>query len=344
VIVNVTDIAKTFDTQEFIINVTNANDDPLITSTAVTSAVEDEIYEYQVIAIDDDFLNPSNERLTFSLATAPVGMTIDSDSGLIQWLPTNDDVGAHWVNVTVSDLALANNYQNFTLTVLNINDAPEVNNTILDFSFYEDNLNYNIKINDWFKDIDGDSLYYNYEENENISISILDNKTVELKPRENWVGFETLIFYANDSIAQISDKVKVTILPVNDAPTNAIIMLAEIIYFEDKNQPAIGNASDVDIQYGDELTFSWYSNKTGQIGIGQEINLSLTSGTHTITLHVTDKNGEWVEVSIELEIRKSDDRINDKKDSDNDKYPDDIDAFPNNASEWYLLNLMSKKD
>jgi hypothetical protein len=124
VIVNVTDIAETFDTQEFIINVTNTNDDPIITSSAVTTTMEDEVYEYQVTATDDDLLNPSNERLTFSLTMAPEGMTIETDSGLIRWLPTNDDVGDNWVNITVSDLALANNFQNFTLTVLNINDPP----------------------------------------------------------------------------------------------------------------------------------------------------------------------------------------------------------------------------
>ena len=126
VIVNVTDTAETFDTQEFIVNVTNTNDDPVIISTAVTTAVEDEMFEYQVTATDDDLLNPSIEQLTFSLDNAPEGMTVDPDSGLIQWLPTNDDVGTNWVNITVSDLALASNSQNFTLTVINVNDPPMI--------------------------------------------------------------------------------------------------------------------------------------------------------------------------------------------------------------------------
>ena len=136
----------------------------------------------------------------------------------------------------------------------------------------EDSLNYDIKLDDIFKDIDGDYLVFDYEKNENISISILKNHIVEIRPKENWSGIETLTFTANDSKIEISDDVEVTILPINDAPTSAIIMLAKMTYYEGKYQPAIGNATDVDIPYGDELSFTWYSNISGNnSGNGIEI-------------------------------------------------------------------------
>ena len=44
-------------------------------------------------------------------------MTIDTHSGLISWMPLNDDVGSYEVLVRVTDLAGASDTQQFTLEV-----------------------------------------------------------------------------------------------------------------------------------------------------------------------------------------------------------------------------------
>ncbi|MCK4521591.1 MAG: putative S-layer protein [Nanoarchaeota archaeon] len=86
-----------------------SNQAPVITSTAVTTAEEDESYEYDVDAND-----PDNDTLTYSLTTNPSGMSINSNSGLITWTPGSD--GNFSVVVVVSDGSLSDT-QSFDIEV-----------------------------------------------------------------------------------------------------------------------------------------------------------------------------------------------------------------------------------
>ena len=95
------------------ITVIPVNDAPEITSTPVTTATEDALYTYDVDATDPDV----GDVLTYSLITSPAGMTIDSGTGLIQWTPTNEQVGDNDVTVQVEDVAGATDTQSFTVTV-----------------------------------------------------------------------------------------------------------------------------------------------------------------------------------------------------------------------------------
>ena len=73
------------------------NSAPLIVSTAITTATEGALYTYEVEATD-----PEGDALTYSLTTSPTGMTINSSTGVITWIPTA--VGSYEVTVEVSDL------------------------------------------------------------------------------------------------------------------------------------------------------------------------------------------------------------------------------------------------
>jgi parallel beta-helix repeat protein len=239
----------------------------------------------------------------------------------------------YYVITAVDEVPNESNYSKVAVgTTLLGQHWPEINNSINDFIIFEDNYDVtSVNLFDCFKDINNDPLTFRCEGDRNITVTIFKNGTVKLEPKLNWNGRETLRFYANDSFDEIFEEVTITVIPVNDNPSNAIIILADMIYYEGKYQPAIGNASDVDIPYGDELSFNWFSNRSGFIGEGQEINLSLQLGTHLIVLNVTDKKGAWCTATTILEIYKS---ILDIIDSDNDGYPDDTDAFPNDSTQW----------
>ncbi|MGH9387269.1 MAG: PKD domain-containing protein [Vicinamibacterales bacterium] len=75
------------------------NSAPRITSSGVPMAASDVLYIYAVEAVDPD----AGDILTFSLPTAPTGMTIDSASGLIHWTPSGTQLGSHDVVVKVHD-------------------------------------------------------------------------------------------------------------------------------------------------------------------------------------------------------------------------------------------------
>lgn len=83
---------------------------PEITSTAPTTGVTDEPYAYQATATDAD-----GDTLSWSLANAPAGMTIDATTGLVSWLP--DTAGSYSATLTVTDGHGGSASQTITITI-----------------------------------------------------------------------------------------------------------------------------------------------------------------------------------------------------------------------------------
>jgi hypothetical protein len=90
------------------------NGAPRITSIPLVGASVASPYVYQVLASDP---NPG-DILSFRLDVAPAGMTVDADTGLIEWMPTSDQSGPHAVTVRVVDQAGAFDTQSYTVTVV----------------------------------------------------------------------------------------------------------------------------------------------------------------------------------------------------------------------------------
>ena len=107
------------------LDVTAAATAPVITSAAVTAATQGLAYSYTVTATD-----APTDTLTYSLDTAPPGMTIVA-TGLVTWTPTNAQavpvvVGGkpNSVKVRVTDQTGLFATQAFSVNVANVNDAP----------------------------------------------------------------------------------------------------------------------------------------------------------------------------------------------------------------------------
>ncbi len=99
------------------------NDAPQITSSPPAPAVVGFPYRYQVEASD-----PNGDPLTFSLDTAPSGMTMDSQTGLVSYTATAGQVGNQPVAITVADGRGGFFTQSFDLPVVTSapNDAPTI--------------------------------------------------------------------------------------------------------------------------------------------------------------------------------------------------------------------------
>ena len=100
VVVRVDDGGPVAATQSFSINAVlmSANRAPVINSSPNIVGKEGVLYIYDLDAAD-----PDEDVLTFVLDLAPSGMTIDSNSGVINWVPDNTQVGNHNVLVRVQD-------------------------------------------------------------------------------------------------------------------------------------------------------------------------------------------------------------------------------------------------
>ncbi len=81
---------------------------PTITSMPVTDANIGQLYNYDADA--NGYPDPN-----YTLITFPSGMTIDPDTGLIEWIPVTS--GNYDVNVVAYNTVLPNDNQSFTITV-----------------------------------------------------------------------------------------------------------------------------------------------------------------------------------------------------------------------------------
>ncbi|MBI1933855.1 MAG: putative Ig domain-containing protein, partial [Ignavibacteriales bacterium] len=94
--------------QSFTIIVIEGPKSPAITSVAITNGILSHLYMYDLNAT-------GNPAPTYSLTTAPTGMTINSTSGVIQWTPSDD--GSYDVTVKASNGVSPDASQSFTIVV-----------------------------------------------------------------------------------------------------------------------------------------------------------------------------------------------------------------------------------
>jgi MYXO-CTERM domain-containing protein len=143
----VTDAAGATDTQSFTITVANTNDAPEFTSTPVTTATEDQPYNYDVETADID----AGDTRTIAMTSGPgwLGLTDNGDgTASLGGTPTNADVGTHTVELVVTDAAGATDTQTFTITVGNTNDAPTFTSTPVDTAPEDQPYNYAVETAD----------------------------------------------------------------------------------------------------------------------------------------------------------------------------------------------------
>jgi hypothetical protein len=183
---------------------------------------------------------------------------------------------------------------------------PEINNSVKDFSIDEDtNDNSTINLYYWFNDLNSEPLFFWSEGQENINVIIFQNNgTVVIRPLNDWYGSETILFYASDGMFNISDDVKITVNPINDPPDVPRIIepndLTEIYYGTPLN--FTGECNDSDLPE-DELSYKWTSSLQGDFGSEDTlVDIILVSGTHQITLIVTDRLNESASVNVTVKV------------------------------------------
>jgi uncharacterized protein (TIGR03790 family) len=293
VIVEVTD-GELIDTQSFNVTVTNLNDEPVITSTPITEAVEDESYTYDVDATDVD----TGDVLTYSLDQAPPGMNIDSLSGVISWEPENEHVGDHQVVVRVTDMDGKYDRQTFTLTVENVNDPPTLQ-PIDELTITEDMaFQYQVVVTD--VDLYDELTYY-----DDSNLFDIDSETgiISFIPENDDVGTYIILISVSDLQGDTDDEVfTLNIENANDPPV--LDFITGMIAFEDEFFSFTATASDVDV--GDSCTFSDNTTLFNIEPNSGEVSFTPTNadvGIHVINISVFDQYGyfDYQEIVIIVE-------------------------------------------
>ncbi len=116
--INVTDGNGGMGTKVLQLNVTNVDDKPML--VGLDDAQVDEDSE---LVLSYDVMDEDGSAVTIKINTNASWLMISSNHTYAIGTPTNDDVGTFFYNVSLDDGALYNSY-NYTITVLNTNDAP----------------------------------------------------------------------------------------------------------------------------------------------------------------------------------------------------------------------------
>ncbi len=95
---------------------------PEILTADVVTAYEDVEY-----LVDYEAIDLNNDPFYWVLSTNAPFLSIDPVTGVLSGTPDQSHLGDHWVNVTAVDPFTISEPRNFTLTVLNTNDAPIIN-------------------------------------------------------------------------------------------------------------------------------------------------------------------------------------------------------------------------
>ena len=123
----------------FTINVIN-NNRPVWDLGTVTeySLTEDVPF---VLNLSENVNDPDGDALTFSFLsdTSFAGFSLDTATGMINFIPSDEDIGVHFVEINASDSIFSASLT-FNFTVFNVNDDPSIvsvvgNNVTIDSSF-----------------------------------------------------------------------------------------------------------------------------------------------------------------------------------------------------------------
>lgn len=286
VTVQASDRQSAFSSQTFVIGVANVNQAPTITSTPETAATENVAYQYTVQAIDPDL----GDVLSFSLTTAPIGMSIDSATGLIEWTPSTDQIGTQTVTVVVQDSALAADTQTFAIVVVEQNIPPSITSTPVVEATVGSTYNYTATATD--PNV-GDSLTFALGAfPEGMTIDPITG-LVGWVPTSEQIGVQTVDIVVSDSAgATTTQSFDITVVEANVAPVISTNALANAT--EDSGYTATILATDDNV--GDVLTFSIVDGPAGLVidsstGVINWLPLNDAVGDVSLTVRVTDSGG-----------------------------------------------------
>ncbi|MEH2362218.1 putative Ig domain-containing protein [Nostoc sp.] len=226
------------------------NQSPIITSAPVLTAYSSQSYTYQVAAND-----PDGAVLGYLLYDAPEGMSVDQNSGLITWSPTQQSPVSTDVTLQVYDLRGAHTTQSFTLNVVGGNHKPIFNTPVISGGTISsptpplllkgaEGKPLQIKVQ--ATDSDRNQLRYWADNLPNGAIFDSATGILTWTPGYEAAGtYENVQFTVSDGIEKVVQSATILIAPTNQAPT--LIRPANTIVREGEKIRIQLQATDADI-------------------------------------------------------------------------------------------------
>ncbi|MGM0510357.1 MAG: Ig-like domain-containing protein [Thermoplasmatota archaeon] len=208
------------------------------------------------------------------------------------------------LSVTVSD-GVDSTFQ-VTSVKVGYNYPPELVVPLHDIAFYEDEKMINaFDLDKHFRDVDSETIFYT-SGNENITVKINDNHTVDFSATPDWNGKEVITIRGTDPDgALMEDTITVTVIPVNDPPEirdiplqkgevgkSWILDLDDYIYdIDDEKQDLVVTTDDTQVEVAQhKLIFTFDDPGLYTIGINVSDGEYTSSGTISVEVNETEED------------------------------------------------------
>ena len=283
--INASDIRDVSDEHNFTLIVKNTP--PKITTINTKNALEDHQYLVDYNSTDD-----GQGKITWQLRTNASWLTIDPKTGIVSGIPTNDQVGRYFVNISVDDGNGGWDGTNFTLTVVDVNDPPII--TMTDVTTAKEDIPYIVG----YTAVDSDHIpqLLTCKLYSNASWLIIDSKTGNLTgiPKNDDVGWYWVNVTVDDGRGgQDHHNFTLTVEDVNNPPmitTQDVMTATQDIQYRVKY-----NASDVD-RVPQVMTWTLVTNANwlhldARTGLLNGTPRNADVGTYNVNITVSDGRG-----------------------------------------------------
>ncbi|MFN0305303.1 MAG: N,N-dimethylformamidase beta subunit family domain-containing protein [Burkholderiales bacterium] len=258
---------------------------PHITSTPVTSAPIGVAYSYAVVAAD-----ANGDALTYALAVAPSGMSINATTGMITWTPTADQTGFRTVSVRVNDPGGLFTGQTFAITVGIPNQPPAVTSVPISTATATVGAlySYNVVANDPNDDV----LIYALTAAPSGMLIDLATGVITWTPTAAQIGSQSAIVQVTDPGGlRATQSFAITVVVANDPPQITPIPFTTA---------TVGTAYRLKVHAidanSDALNFSLAQGPAGMLisstsGLIEWTPAASQAGSHPVTVQVIDSGG-----------------------------------------------------
>jgi hypothetical protein len=266
--ITVTD-TKTIDSQIVFMNITNTNDLPVIYNISTyagntggnnitnLTGYFGSLFTYGVNATDIDTLTYANDTISY---TSNDSLFPIDTAGIISFDINDSLIGNHTVKITATDLSLSSYTEDMHVEFHN-NTIPLLS-TIAPISCAEDILC--TRFIEAYEPDPGDTLTFETNDTTHFPLTAYNTtaRLVNFTPTENMIGNHSIIVRVTDNHgAEDNESFNITINNTNDLPffdmneDNTSDSITFGIIVEDHMYTYLVNATDHDMQFGDNLTF-----------------------------------------------------------------------------------------
>ena len=285
--------------QNFKVNIEDNNRLPTITSEPESDGSEGKSFSYSVKATD-----PDKDTLVYELIYGPKGMSVNKQSGLVNWKPSFQQAGQHFIAFQVDDGKQGYFKQEFEIDVENINRAPKIISQPVLTAKENSPYRYRIKVQD--DDLDGVVLSLD-EGPEGMKLDGVSN-SLYWSPSYEDEGNYNVVILATDGEDEVEQKYKITVNNVNRTPTMQVVK--EQTLTEGSHIDLQLNADDLD---NSDLIFELVQGPEGMILGEDDAKIHWKAGFDQAGVHqVRVKTVDEEKAEHELEFLVSVNNVNRK--------------------------------